>query len=146
MMNQLEKFEKSLERAKFPEFRVGDTVRVHAKRFEGEKERIQVFEGAVIRRRAGGARSSFTVRKISYGVGVERIFPTHTPMIDRIELVQQWHVRRARLYTCASCAARRPGSAGRVLPPGGPAPAPEEMTPEPGSGMGSWLVASEPPV
>lgn len=97
-MNVLEKFEKSQERAKYPEFRVGDTVRVHVKILEGEKERIQVFEGVVIRRRAGGARSSFTVRKISYGVGVERIFPTHTPMIDRIELVQQGHVRRARLY------------------------------------------------
>ena len=136
MLNQLEKFEKSLERAKFPEFRVGDTVRVHVKILEGEKERIQVFEGVVIRRRAGGARSSFTVRKISYGVGVERIFPTHTPMIDRIELVQQGHVRRARLYYLRKLR----GKAARIrrkrvlLPVTGTAPAPEEMGPATGEG------------
>ena len=135
-MNLLEKFEKSHERAKFPEFRVGDTVRVHVKIVEGEKERIQVFEGAVIRRRAGGARSSFTVRKISYGVGVERIFPTHTPMIDRIELVQQGHVRRARLYYLRKLR----GKAARIrrkrvlLPVTGTAPAPEEMAPATGEG------------
>jgi large subunit ribosomal protein L19 len=130
-MNVLEKFEKGQERAKYPEFRVGDTVRVHVKILEGEKERVQVFEGVVIRRRAGGARSSFTVRKISYGVGVERIFPTHTPMIDRIELVQQGHVRRARLYYLRKLR----GKAARIrrkrvlLPVTGAAPAPEEMAP-----------------
>ena len=135
-MNLLEKFEKSQERAKYPEFRVGDTVRVHVKILEGEKERIQVFEGVVIRKRAGGARSSFTVRKISYGVGVERIFPTHTPMIDRIELVQQGHVRRARLYYLRKLR----GKAARIrrkrvlLPVTGAAPAPEEMAPGTGEG------------
>jgi large subunit ribosomal protein L19 len=137
-MNLLEKFEKSLERAKFPDFRVGDTVRVHVKIVEGEKERIQVFEGAVIRRRAGGARSSFTVRKISYGVGVERIFPTHTPMIDKIELVQRGHVRRARLYYLRKLR----GKAARIrrrrvlLPATGVPPAPEETEPAGGEGAG----------
>ncbi len=97
-MNLMEKFEKSQERAGLADFRPGDTVRVHVKILEGEKERIQVFEGVVIRKRAGGARASFTVRKISYGVGVERIFPLHTPMIEKIELVQRGRVRRSRLY------------------------------------------------
>jgi len=137
-MNLLEKFEKSLERAKFPDFRVGDTVRVHVKIVEGEKERIQVFEGAVIRRRAGGARSSFTVRKISYGVGVERIFPTHTPMIDKIELVQRGHVRRARLYYLRKLR----GKAARIrrrrvlLPTTGAPPTVEETEPAGGEGTG----------
>jgi large subunit ribosomal protein L19 len=81
-----------------PEFRAGDTVRVHTKIKEGDKERIQVFEGVVIARRRGNSRAMFTVRKMSYGVGVERIFPVHSPRIDRIEMVGRGDVRRSRLY------------------------------------------------
>ncbi len=79
-------------------YRVGDTVRVHFRIREGEKERIQVFEGVVIRKTGGGLRSTFTVRKVSYGVGVERIFPCHSPRIEKVEIVHRGHVRRARLY------------------------------------------------
>ncbi len=97
-MRALEQLEKEQMRADIPNFRAGDTVRVHVKIKEGDKERIQVFEGIVIRRRQGACRASFTVRKVSYGVGVERIFPTHSPAIDRIEVVQRGKVRRAKLY------------------------------------------------
>lgn len=85
-------------RSDIPEFKVGDTVRVHAKIIEGDKERIQVFEGVVIGRANGVNRATFTVRKISYGVGVERIFPVHSPRIDKIEVVTRGKVRRAKLY------------------------------------------------
>lgn len=80
------------------DFRPGDTVRVHVKVIEGERERIQVFEGVVLRRSGGGATETFTVRKISQGVGVERIFPLHSPRIAKIEVVRRSKVRRARLY------------------------------------------------
>jgi large subunit ribosomal protein L19 len=80
------------------DFRTGDTVRVHTKIKEGDKERIQVFEGVVIARRRGNTRAMFTVRKMSYGVGVERMFPVHSPRIDRIEVVSHGEVRRSRLY------------------------------------------------
>jgi large subunit ribosomal protein L19 len=79
-------------------FSPGDTVRVHVKVVEGEKERTQVFEGVVIRKRGEGARASFTVRRISYGVGVERTFPLHSPRIERVDLVRRGRVRRAKLY------------------------------------------------
>lgn len=98
MMRTIEQLEKEQMRMDLPHFRPGDTVKVHVKIKEGDKERIQVFEGIVIRRRGGGTRSSFTVRKFSYGVGVERIFPTHSPAIDRVEIVQRGKVRRAKLY------------------------------------------------
>jgi large subunit ribosomal protein L19 len=81
-----------------PAMRSGDTVRVHVKVREGEKERIQVFEGVVIGMHRGGARATFTVRKVSFGQGVERIFPLHSPRIDRIEIVRSAKVRRAKLY------------------------------------------------
>jgi len=81
-----------------PAFRPGDEVRVHYRIREGEKERIQVFQGVVIRRQGGSSRETFTVRKVSYGVGVERIFPVHTPKIERLEVVSRGHVRRAKLY------------------------------------------------
>ncbi len=81
-----------------PQFKAGDTVRVHVKIAEGEKTRIQIFEGAVIRRTRGQNRASFTVRKISHGVGVERIFPLHSPIIDNIEVIRKGKVRQARLY------------------------------------------------
>lgn len=81
-----------------PSFRVGDTVKVHAKVVEGDKERIQIFEGVVIGRQGSGSRESVRVRKLSYGVGVERLFPLHSPMIDKIELAKEGKVRRAKLY------------------------------------------------
>jgi len=79
-------------------FAPGDTVRVHVKVVEGEKERVQVFEGVVIRKRGEGARASFTVRRVSYGVGVERTFPLHSPRIERIQVMKSGHVRRSKLY------------------------------------------------
>jgi len=81
-----------------PPIKAGDTVRVHVKVREGDKERIQVFEGIVIGMHRGGARASFTVRKVSFGQGVERIFPLHSPIVDRIEVVRSARVRRAKLY------------------------------------------------
>jgi large subunit ribosomal protein L19 len=89
--------ENSYYRSNLPEFRSGDSVRVHTLIKEGDKERVQVFEGVVIDRRRGGSRASFTVRKVSYGVGVERIFPLHTSRIEKIEVLQKGRVRRARL-------------------------------------------------
>jgi large subunit ribosomal protein L19 len=90
--------EAKYQRNDVPDLRAGDSVRVHTKIKEGEKERIQVFEGVVIARRRGGVRASFTVRKVSYGVGVERIFPTHSPRIDKVEVVGHGEVRRSRLF------------------------------------------------
>ncbi|WP_139492894.1 50S ribosomal protein L19 [Brevibacillus dissolubilis] len=81
-----------------PAFRPGDTVRVHVKVIEGQRERIQIFEGVVIKRRGTGISETFTARKVSYGVGVERTFPVHTPKIDKIEIVRFGKVRRAKLY------------------------------------------------
>jgi large subunit ribosomal protein L19 len=85
-------------RSDLPEFRVGDSVRVHVKVREGEKERVQAFEGVVIKINRGGNRATFTVRKVSYGVGVERIFPMHSPRIDKLQVLSRSKVRRARLY------------------------------------------------
>ncbi len=90
--------EKEFMKADIPDFRPGDTVRVHLKVEEGGKERIQVFEGTVIARSGGGLRETFTVRKISGGVGVERIFPLHSPAIEKIEVVKKGRARRAKLY------------------------------------------------
>ncbi len=97
-MRAIEQLEKEQIRTDLPDFRPGDTVKVHVKIKEGEKERIQVFEGTIIRKRLGASRASFTVRKISYGIGVERIFPTYSPTIDKIEVIQRGKVRRAKLY------------------------------------------------
>ncbi len=97
-MNVMETIEKEQMRGDIPSFRSGDTVRVYVRIVEGQKQRIQAFEGVVIRRRQGDCRASFTVRKISYGVGVERTFPLHSPVIDRIEVVTRGRVRRSRLY------------------------------------------------
>lgn len=85
-------------RKDLPQLRVGDTVRVHVKVVEGEKERVQAFEGVVIKINRGGSRAAFTVRKVSYGVGVERIFPMHSQRIDRLQVLAKSKVRRARLY------------------------------------------------
>ena len=85
-------------RSDIPEFRPGDTLKVHVKVIEGTRSRIQIFQGVVIRRHGGGVGATFTVRKISFGVGVERTFPVHTPTIDHIDLVSRGDVRRAKLY------------------------------------------------
>ena len=97
-MNPMELVEREQLRTDLPDFRVGDTVRIHVKIIEGEKERVQPFEGVVIRRKKGGIRSTFTVRKISYGIGVERIFPTHSPRIDRVDILSRGKVRRGKLF------------------------------------------------
>jgi large subunit ribosomal protein L19 len=97
-MNSLEMVELEQLRTDLPDFRVGDTVKVHVKIVEGDKERIQTFEGVVLRRKGGGIRSTFTVRKISYGIGVERIFPTHSPRLEHIDVISRGKVRRAKLF------------------------------------------------
>lgn len=97
-MNPLDGIEKASLRRDLPPFRPGDTLRVHVKVREGDKERIQVFEGVVLRRRGQGASETFTVRKVSYGVGVERIFPVQAPSVDKVEIKSRGHVRRSRLY------------------------------------------------
>jgi large subunit ribosomal protein L19 len=97
-MDIIQALEREQMRIDIPDFRPGDTVRVHARIKEGDKERIQVFQGAVIRKRKGTVGATFTVRKISYGIGVERIFPLHSPNIDRVEIVTRGKVRRGRIY------------------------------------------------
>lgn len=97
-MNIIEILEKEQLKENVPAFAPGDTVRVHAKIVEGNRERIQIFEGVVISRQGSGVREMFTVRRISYGVGVERMFPVHSPRIDKIEVTRRGKVRRAKLY------------------------------------------------
>jgi large subunit ribosomal protein L19 len=97
-MNTTDLVEQSYLRKGIPQFRPGDTVKVHVRVVEGNRERVQVFQGVVIRRSGGGLRETFTVRKISFGVGVERTFPLHSPSIAKLEVVQRGHVRRAKLY------------------------------------------------
>jgi large subunit ribosomal protein L19 len=111
MTDTLMEVEKPMLKSDVPRFAPGDSVRVHVKVREGEKERIQVFAGVVIARRGGGSRETFTVRKISSGIGVERIFPLHSPVIDRIEVERQGSVRRAKLYYLRG----RKGKAARIL-------------------------------
>jgi large subunit ribosomal protein L19 len=98
MQKLIEDITKEQLKADLPQFRPGDTVRVHVKVVEGTRERIQVFEGVVIKRRGGGISETFTARKISYGVGVERTFPVHSPKIAKIEVIRRGKVRRAKLY------------------------------------------------
>src|SRR5260221_14478912 len=95
---KLAEIESKLLRTDLPDFRVGDTVRVHYQIVEGDKDRIQVFQGVVLKRHRAGARSTFTVRKVSFNVGVERVFLTHSPRIDKIEVISRGVVRRARLF------------------------------------------------
>ena len=97
-MNIIEVLEQEQLRSDIPEFRAGDTVKVHAKIVEGNRERIQVFEGVVISRSGSGVRENFTVRRISYGVGVERVFPVHSPNVDSVAIVRKGRVRRSKLY------------------------------------------------
>src|SRR4029450_11204516 len=137
-MTPIDRIEAEQLRKDVPAFRPGDTVRVHVRVVEGDKERIQVFEGTVLGRSGGSSREMFTVRKTSYGVGVERIFPVHSPRIERIEVVMRGAVRRAKLYYLA----RRTGAAARAPPAAAPrvaeagagndrsrARAPEQTTP-----------------
>jgi large subunit ribosomal protein L19 len=109
-MNILQLFEEEGRKSDIPIFQAGDTVRVHVRVVEGEKERIQVFEGVVIARKGGSNRETFTVRKISYGTGVERIFPLHSPMVEKIDVVRSGRVRRAKLYYLRS----KKGRAARI--------------------------------
>ena len=109
-MEAIKTIEKEQMRFDLPYFRPGDTVKVHVKIKEGEKARIQVFKGVVIRKRKGTTNATFTVRKISYGIGVERIFPLHSPNIGRIEVVSRGRVRRSRLYYLR----KRRGKAARI--------------------------------
>ena len=97
-MNTLDQIDAAQLRDDIPEFSPGDTVKVHVRVVEGGRERVQVFEGVVIARKGGGARETFTVRKVSFGVGVERIFPVHAPIIQKIEVSRRGDVRRAKLY------------------------------------------------
>lgn len=97
-MDTINRIEKEQLRFDMPDFRVGDTVRVHGRIIEGNKERIQIFEGVVIRRKGGGMSASYTVRKVTHGLGVEKTFPLHTPRVEKVEVVTRGKVRRARLY------------------------------------------------
>jgi len=109
-MELIRQIEAEQKRTDLPQFSPGDTVRVHYKVVEGTRERIQVFEGVVIKRQGGGLRETFTVRRISYGVGVERTFPLHSPKIDKLEVVRRGIVRRAKLYYLR----KRTGKAARI--------------------------------
>jgi large subunit ribosomal protein L19 len=97
-MNTLDALDAASLRDDIPDFRPGDTVKVHVRVIEGNRSRIQVFQGAIIRRQGGGIRETFTVRKVSFGVGVERTFPVHTPVVEKIEVLTRGDVRRAKLY------------------------------------------------
>jgi large subunit ribosomal protein L19 len=97
-MNTLDALDAESLRSDIPDFRPGDTLKVHVRVVEGSRERVQIFQGVVIRRQGGGVRETFTVRKVSFGVGVERTFPVHTPIIAKIEVVTRGDVRRAKLY------------------------------------------------
>jgi len=97
-MEKIQQLEKEQMRLDHPDFGPGDTVKVHVKIKEGEKERVQIFQGVVISKRKGTTNATFTVRKVSYGVGVERIFPLHSPTLDKVEVVTKGRVRRAKIY------------------------------------------------
>ncbi len=109
-MNRLEQVEQGLLKKDPPQMKIGDTVKVHVRIKEGNKERIQIYEGLVIRKKGGSNRATFTVRKISYGIGVERIFPLHSPFISKVETVREGKVRRAKLYYIRT----RTGRAARI--------------------------------
>jgi large subunit ribosomal protein L19 len=133
-MNRLQRLNAAMVKKSVPSFEIGDTVRVHVKVVEGEKERVQVYEGVVISRKGGQSAETFTVRKVSYGVGVERIFPIHSPVVERVDVVRQGRVRRAKLFYLRS----KKGKTARVaereyLAEGKPKPeaAPDTAEPEP---------------
>lgn len=118
-MNRLERLEEGLSRKDAPEMKIGDTVKVHVRIKEGDKERIQIYEGIVIRKNGTRNRKTFTVRKTSFGIGVERIFPFHSPFIDKVETMREGQVRRAKLYYLRS----RTGRAARIAEKERPIPA-----------------------
>jgi large subunit ribosomal protein L19 len=140
MSNVIDSLEQAALRNDIPEFGPGDSVKIYVKIREGDKERLQAFEGVVIARKNGGLRETFVVRKVSYGVGVERTFPLHSPRIDRIEVVSRGHVRRAKLYFLrelrgkaarirpSKSAALQGGTKAKAAP--APAPAPEQAAGE----------------
>ena len=97
-MDALKLMTSAMLKSEMPEINIGDTVRVHVKIKEGQRERIQVFEGTVIARKHGGIEETFTVRRVSYGVGVERVFPVHSPKVEKVEIVRRGRVRRSKLY------------------------------------------------
>ena len=109
-MNRTDLIDQASLRTDVPDFQPGDTLKVHVRVVEGNKQRVQVFQGVVIRRQGGGLQETFTVRKLSYGVGVERTFPVHSPIIDKIEVFTRGDVRRAKLY----CLRDRVGKAAKV--------------------------------
>ena len=109
-MNKIQQLEREMMRLDLPDFAAGDTVNVHVKITEGEKERIQMFQGVVISKRNGTTNATFTVRKVSYGIGVERVFPLHSPVIDTIEVISRGRVRRAKIYYLR----KRRGKAARI--------------------------------
>ncbi len=119
-MDQLAQFEKNLLKSQKSKIQIGNTVRVHVKIIEGEKERIQVYEGVVIRMKGTSNRETFTVRKVSFGVGVERIFPLHSPFVSKIDVVREGKVHRAKLYYLRSLTGRaaRIAEKEKVVPPG----------------------------
>lgn len=127
-MNKVDPVEKPRLREDLPDFRAGDTVKVHVRVVEAGRERIQVFQGVVIRRRGGGLRETFTVRKVSFGVGVERTFPLHSPQLSRVEVVSRGDVRRAKLYYLRERRGRRARIRELRTPVG--APAAEPASPE----------------
>ena len=114
-MDTITQLEKEQMRMDLPAFEAGDTVKVHVKIKEGEKERIQAFQGVVISKRKGTTNATFTVRKVSYGIGVERVFPTHSPIIDKIELISRGRVRRSKSTICANSAERPPASVNAAI-------------------------------
>jgi large subunit ribosomal protein L19 len=123
-MNKVDPIEKLRLRDDLPDFRAGDTVKVHVRVVEAGRERVQIFQGVVIRRRGGGLRESFTVRKISFGVGVERTFPLHSPQIASLEVVSRGDVRRAKLYYLRERRGKRARIRELRTPIGTPAPEP----------------------
>ncbi len=133
-MNKIDIIEKPRLRDDLPQFRPGDTVKVHVRVVEAGRERIQVFQGVVIRRSGGGLRETFTVRKISFGVGVERTFPVHSPSIAKLEIVQKGRVRRAKLYYLRELRGKRARI--RERREATPAPAAPSIEPEPAPAEG----------
>ena len=134
-MNKVDLIEKPRLREDLPDFRPGDTLRVHVRVAEAGRERIQVFQGAVIRRQGGGLRETFTVRKMSFGVGVERTFPLHSPTISKIDVVARGRVRRAKLYYLRERRGKRARIRERREPVGARAASPSPQ-PEPGEEQG----------
>jgi large subunit ribosomal protein L19 len=131
-MDPVEFIEKEHMRVDLPDFRPGDRVKVHAKVKEGDKERIQVFEGTVIRKRKGRTGATFTVRKVSYGVPVERIFPLHSPIIEQIKVVSRGRVRRSRLYYLRKLVGKAARIKERRVPPRAEGRANVKGQPQPG--------------